>query len=221
MSQPTQPLTVYKLRIVLRGVSPLIWRGLLVRSDTDLAQFHHVLQVAFAWSDEHIHRFRIHGKDYGIAYLGGPRFDDDPRQVKLSDFHLHRRECLRYEYNFSAHWELEIRLEEMLPLDPQRFYPVCLAGRRAPPPEDCAGAWAYLERLNCHKFHPPIEELNLAAGAVGRFLESEDRRAIGDLDQLRQALHCVEAYQPFQPDHFDRRQINHQLRALAWKGVVS
>jgi len=38
---------VYKLRVVLRDVSPLIWRHLLVPSDVSLAGLHEVLQMAF------------------------------------------------------------------------------------------------------------------------------------------------------------------------------
>src|ERR1039457_3226111 len=31
---------IYQLRLVLRGISPLIWRRLLVRSDSTVAQLH-------------------------------------------------------------------------------------------------------------------------------------------------------------------------------------
>ena len=49
-----------------------------------------------------------------------------------------------------------------------------------------------------------------------RFLDSDaDRQAIGDLDELREAVDRVKAYQDFQPDRFDRRELNLQLRALA------
>ena len=65
---------LYQLRVVLRNVSPLIWRRLLVRSDTSIAQLHVVLQMAMGWSDTHLHRFRIHGKAYGIARCGGIGF---------------------------------------------------------------------------------------------------------------------------------------------------
>jgi Plasmid pRiA4b ORF-3-like protein len=58
--KPYQPHPdIYQLRIVLRGISPLIWRRLLVRSDTTLAQLHLVLQILFDWSNEHLHHFRI------------------------------------------------------------------------------------------------------------------------------------------------------------------
>ena len=49
-------------------------------------------------------RFRIHGKDYGIAYLGGMSFADNSRAVRLSRFRLHPQESFRYEYDFIANW---------------------------------------------------------------------------------------------------------------------
>ena len=47
---------IYQLRVVLRGISPLIWRRLLVRSDNTVGQLHEVLQVAFGWDDAHLNR---------------------------------------------------------------------------------------------------------------------------------------------------------------------
>jgi Plasmid pRiA4b ORF-3-like protein len=38
---------IYQLRAALRGISPLIWRRLLVRSDSTVAELHQALQVAF------------------------------------------------------------------------------------------------------------------------------------------------------------------------------
>jgi hypothetical protein len=37
---------IYQLRVALRGISPLIWRRLLVRSDSTIAELHQALQVA-------------------------------------------------------------------------------------------------------------------------------------------------------------------------------
>ena len=42
---------VLQLRAVLRSISPLIWRRLLVRGDTSVARLHQILQVAFGWQD--------------------------------------------------------------------------------------------------------------------------------------------------------------------------
>ena len=207
---------IYQLRVVLHGVSPLVWRRLLVASDTSLAQLHQILQRAFAWSDEHLHRFLIHGTAYGLPRLGGISFRDDARRVPLSRFRLHRGEHFRYEYDFTADWKLDLRLERVLPFDPKRKLPSCTGGSRAAPPEGCAGAWAYLQRLDEHKSHLPLEELGLMAEALQRWLDAEgDRHALGDLDEFREAVDHVEAYRAFQPDRFDRRALNRQLRALA------
>ena len=125
---------IYQLRVVLRGVSPLVWRRLLVASDTRLAELHATLQHAFAWSDEHLHRFLIHGTAYGAPRLSGIAFRDDARRVPLSRFRLHRGERFRYEYDFTADWNLDLRLERVLPLDPKRALPPAPAeaGRRRP-----------------------------------------------------------------------------------------
>jgi Plasmid pRiA4b ORF-3-like protein len=117
MAQSSQPESIYQLRLVLAHISPLIWRRFLVSSETSLAQLHQYIQSAFDWSGEHLHRFRIHGKDDGIAYLGGPSFGDNPHCVPLSCFRLHRREYFRYEYDFTARWQVQIRWEKILPLD--------------------------------------------------------------------------------------------------------
>src|ERR1700724_2279509 len=122
-------IAIYQLRVVLRGVSPLIWRRLLVVSETSLGELHEMLQRAFGWSGEHLHRFLIHGVAYGIPHVGGIVFREDARRVPLSRFHLHCGERFRYEYDFTADWKLDIRLERALPFDPNRALPSCVGGK--------------------------------------------------------------------------------------------
>jgi len=102
---------VYQLRIRLCAISPLIWRRILVRSDTSIAFLHHIIQLACGWTDSHLHRFVIHGKSYGIAYIGGITFTDDPRQVRLADFPFRPNERFAYTYDFCDLWRHEIRVE--------------------------------------------------------------------------------------------------------------
>jgi hypothetical protein len=80
----------------------LPWRRLLVVSETSLGEFHEILQSAFGWSGEHLHRFLIHGVAYGIPHVGGIVFREDARGVPLSRFRLHCGERFRYEYDFTA-----------------------------------------------------------------------------------------------------------------------
>src|SRR5438270_3309030 len=144
-SPPPAGPFVYQLRVVLRGVSPLIWRRLLVRSDSSIADLHATFQLAFGWSDEHLNRFVIHGREYGVWHDGGIGIRDDPRRVHLVDLGLRVRERFLYEYDFTDGWQHDVRLEQILPLEPGRDYPVCVGGRRTVPPEDCGGPWAFLE----------------------------------------------------------------------------
>jgi hypothetical protein len=218
MHQPIEPPSVYQLRIVLRDISPLISRRLLVRSDTTLAHLHTMLQIAFDWSDEHLHTFHVYGQDYGSNSA-------DTRHVRLHTLRLRRGERFQYVYDYGAHWQCDMRLEAVLPRDLTRFYPVCIGAKRAAPPEECGGAWAYMARLDQHHYHPPIDAMLVAADAVRALLDADPqtsvreavRDAVGGLDALQEAVDCLEAYHQFQPAHVDRRAINAHLRAWPWQ----
>jgi len=133
MSSTEQTVQVYQLRIWIRQISPQIWRRLLVRSDSTIAELHDTLQIAFGWTDEHLHQFLIRGKPYGIGRSGGMSFDDDPHPIHLRDFHFRSKETWVYEYDLTDWWQHEIRLEQVLPFDPTKQYPICLAGKRRGP----------------------------------------------------------------------------------------
>jgi hypothetical protein len=92
--------------------------------------------------------------------------------------------------------------------------PVCSGGRGAAPGEEYAGALAYLQQLDRHRYTFPFEELATMAEGMRRWLDSGgDRQALGDFDELREATGRVAAYQEFQPQHFDRREVNRKLQA--------
>jgi Plasmid pRiA4b ORF-3-like protein len=207
---------VYQFRVVVQGISLLIWRRLLIPSDTSLATLHATLQIVFAWSDTYLHSFHIHSKAYGSPRLGGPHVDVDARHVPLAALCLHRGECFSYVYNFIDHWVCDLRLEAMLPAEPRRRYPFCTGGKRAGPPEDCGGAWAYLQQVDQH--HIPPEPMATIATALERLLKADGQttihQVIGDHDTFREAVTQLDAYLQFRPEHFDRRQINAQLHTL-------
>jgi hypothetical protein len=102
---------VYQFKIVLRRVSPVVWRRLLLRSDHSLADLHYAIQISMGWSDSHLHLFHIHGKDYSVAHEGGIFFSNDPKQIRLADFEFRLGERFLYEYDFYDHWEHDVRLE--------------------------------------------------------------------------------------------------------------
>ena len=189
------PPCIYQFHVVVQGISPLIWRRLLVRSDMSLATLHAALQVVFAWSDTYLHSFHIHGKAYGTPRLDGPHIDGDARHVPLAALCLYQRERFSDAYNFIDYWVCDLRLEAMLPMDPRRRYPVCTGGKRAAPPEDCGGAWAYLQMVDRH--HVPLEAMTGVARALDRLLKADDqttiRQIIGDQETFREAVDQLDA----------------------------
>jgi hypothetical protein len=197
MAPATRP-DVYQLRIRLCAISPLIWRRLLVRSDASIAFLHHLIQAAFGWTDSHLHRFVIHGKDYGIAYAGGISFSDDPKLVRLADFGFRINECFFYEYDFYDLWRHQIRLERILPFEPTQRYPCCTGGGRAAPPEDCGGPQAFLALSQRFSLFHITERLLML---VQQPEDVYDPQA--ELKTLRYWLGV---------DRFERRRLNHQLR---------
>ena len=139
-----KPVSIYQLKVWLQGISPMVWRRLLVRSDSTIADLHYTIQIAIGWSDVHLNRFHIHGQDFGVYHDGGMSFADNPEKVPLSAFGFRTRERFLYEYDFGDEWLHEIRIEKRLPLDPKKTYPVCIDGKHAAPPEDFGGVQAYM-----------------------------------------------------------------------------
>ena len=136
MADPLSPQSL-QLKMLLRDVHPAVWRRVGLLDCLSIADLHLVTQLLMGWDDDHLHRFRIHGRDYGIAYVGGMVFDDDAASVPLSRFQFRATERFVYEYDFSAGWQVEVRVEQILPAsrwDP----PFCVAGREPSPPD---GLW--------------------------------------------------------------------------------
>jgi hypothetical protein len=202
-SQPIPP--IYKLHIWIRQISPMIGRRILVRSECSLAQLHDVIQIAFGWGDSHLHRFRIHGRDYGVSRPGGPGIAQDAHQVRLADFQFRRNERFLYEYDFGDRWHHEVRLEGGLAEQPKRSYPVCIGGQRRAPPEDCGGPWAFLQRRDAVPLDV-VEHLGRLVGSVDAGDRETIRDQLEDIESLRERLEL---------DRFDRRRVNRRLRQHA------
>jgi hypothetical protein len=196
---------IYQFHVWLRGISPMIWRRLLLRSDQTMTDFHYALQLAFGWSDDHLNRFRIHGKDFGVYHIGGPVFDEDPSRVRLVDFHFQVGDRFLYEYDFGDQWQHQIRLERIRPFDPKRTYPVCIGGKRSAPPEDCGGVWAFQQRRD----EAPWRGQEL----LNEIAECARERDITALRDLAEEIPTIQTWLTL--DQFDRRRVNRRLRLYA------
>jgi hypothetical protein len=143
----TSRLAVYQLKVTLGGVRPPIWRRVLVPGRASLAEVHTYLQVAMGWNDSHLHEFEINGRRYGMP---DPDWDDGEVQEETRarlDRVAAAGDRLCYTYDFGDGWDHEIVVEKILPADPHRRYPACVAGRRCCPPEDVGGPGGYEDFL--------------------------------------------------------------------------
>jgi len=138
---------VHQLKITLGRVRPPIWRRVQVPSDLTLARLHDVVQDVMGWTDTHLHSFDMGGEEIGIPSPEDWRPVRDERRVRLADVLPSPKERALYTYDFGDDWEHAIVVEKILAPEPGARYPVCLAGRRACPPEDVGGAWRYAEML--------------------------------------------------------------------------
>jgi hypothetical protein len=75
----------------------------------------------------------------------------------------------RYEYDFGDGWQHEVTLEAIVPAQAGRRYPICLAGERACPPEDCGGVPGYENLLEVMRDPEHEEYESMLQWVGGRF----------------------------------------------------
>jgi len=206
------PHRIYQLRIALREISPLIWRRVLVRDDTTLAQLHDIIQILFDWHHEHLFDFHIYGKDYGSSGA-------EAQAANLSQFQFRKGERFRYVYDYTAYWVCDVRLETTLPVDPKRVYPICTGGKNASPSENFLDVQAYMEHIDQHLYNLPVEALLVIADALKVIDETDPavfvRETMLDMAAIREASLQIEDYHAADPSRFHRRPLNQRLRQQA------
>jgi len=179
---------IYRIKVGLRDAKPPIWRRLEVPADIKLARLHRVIQVAFGWTDSHLHVFQTPYGRYGVADRElGHRAEG---RVTLEQVAPAAKERFRYLYDFGDNWLHDVEVEAVLDRDPVATYPRCTGGRRAAPSEDSGGVWGNEELMAilADPSHPEHDERLEWLG-----LESADA---------------------FDPAHFDPAEITKALNAM-------
>lgn len=141
----------FSLRLTVAGCSPRIWRRLVVRETMWLSRLHDSIQVAFEWFDYQTHVFTVDEQRYGNPFRKEELVIEDDRDVALSDLDLGSRDKMLYHYQFGEGWEVDVRVEKVVPVEKGVSYPICTGGERAGPPEDCGGLDAFHDMLACIK----------------------------------------------------------------------
>ncbi len=152
---------IYQVKVTLKNIKPPIWRRLLVASNITLEDLNDIIQTVMGWDGYHLHQFKIGNRYYGESNSEFADDLEDESKVKLSKAASKEKAKFVYEYDFGDSWEHEILIEKILSMEPEKHYPVCIAGKRACPPEDVGGVWGYAEFLKAVKNpgHPEHEEM--------------------------------------------------------------
>ena len=163
---------IYQLKITLRNVKPAIWRRLLVPGNLNLQRLHLIIQDAMGWENCHMHSFEVGGEEYGVPDpdAWGPEVHNEKQYTleRLATI----KDRFRYTYDFGDSWEHEIVVEKVM--TGASIAPRCIDGARACPPEDCGGAWGYMELVQAvedpkHARHDELIEWLPPGWAADRF----------------------------------------------------
>ncbi|MCP5198128.1 MAG: plasmid pRiA4b ORF-3 family protein [Gammaproteobacteria bacterium] len=79
------PDSILQIKIHLRGISPMIWRRVLVPETYTLRELHGVFQVAMGWEGIHLFEFNIQALGYTSFELCGESPD-----VTLAQFRFRK-----------------------------------------------------------------------------------------------------------------------------------
>lgn len=177
-----------QFKVTLKYIRPPIWRRIVLPDNFTLGQLHDVIQVTMGWYNCHMHAFRfgdVHYTSQQASEMGEMDMENEDA-VFLSRVVKRPKQKFRYEYDFGDGWEHEIVVEKILPIDSQAKHPVCLAGARACPPEDCGSFPGYCDMLEALKAPKKTKEQRELLEWLGdgydpeRFdLEAVNRRLAG------------------------------------------
>lgn len=140
------PGSEMRLRIQIRDIEPPIWRNVAVPADTTLDVLHEVLQIAFGWTDSHLHDFHVGEVRFGMTDVEDELFAVDERVAPLGAL-AHEGSTLVYLYDFGDHWLHDVTVVSIAEPSNTPVRIECLGGARACPPEDCGGTHGYSEML--------------------------------------------------------------------------
>lgn len=187
--------------IHLEGLSPMIWRRLLICENNSLGDLHYAIQIAFGWDDSHLNHFHIQGQDYCVYHEGGVAYSN-ANEVTLSDFSLRTKDRFLYEYDFHVPWRHIIRVEKMMPLD-SNDVPICIGGEGLAPPEDCGGREGF-RSLQDHYSQSYVTSRLIEI--IDRFMKYQERPSQEESHHLQRWIY---------PRKINRGQINQRLKFYA------
>jgi hypothetical protein len=146
---------VYQFKISLKKIKPPIWRRIQVPETYTFWGLHVAIQDVMGWKDTHLHHFEIVNPSTGMKEeIGIPDEDFEMEHIifhgwkrKITSYFTTENNNADYIYDYGDDWEHTITMERILPRERGIIYPICIAGERSCPPEDCGGTSGYEDFL--------------------------------------------------------------------------
>lgn len=147
---PDTSSKILTIKITLRESQPKIWRRFQIADDMTLGKLHDVIQIVMGWEDCHLHEFEQGKRHYSKPdpeedIYESPSIDED--QVLVGELLKRKKQKLMYIYDMGDDWQHALQVENISEPASKQFYPNCIEGAFACPPEDCGGPWGYQNML--------------------------------------------------------------------------
>lgn len=200
-----------QVKVWLTGISPMVWRRVLVPATFTLRELHGVIQVAMGWEGIHLYVFHLRAARYGSREVAALSPD-----VTLAALRLRKGARFIYEYDLNIPWRHEIRIEDHLEPETRKTYPNCSGGDGACPPEDCGGAESFMARRDDRFSFEALEDLDTMVEVFQQVVLKDGSEKLA-LDQetrwrLEDALERAKVRERAQGRAFSRRDVNVHFR---------
>lgn len=140
----------------------------------------------------------------------------DAAAVPLSWFGFRPTERFPHEYDFTAGWQVEVRVETVSreASGESHRIPFCMAGREPGPPDGCGGPRAYLERRPDAVSWEMTNDMAAVTAILRRVADGDDDvlNDPGTFSDFKDIVSRLRAREPFLADAFPRAAIDAALR---------
>jgi hypothetical protein len=201
---------VLQIKVWLVGVSPMIWRRVLVPAAFSLRELHGVMQVAMGWEGIHLYDFQLRAGRYGSWEVAASSPD-----VTLAALRFRKGARFIYEYDLNIPWRHEVRVEDRLPPEARKTYPLCTGGGGACPPEDCGGPESFMAGRDDLLSFDALEDLETMATILQQVVLEDRPEVLDDQDarsELENAVERAKSREEARGRPFSRREVNASFR---------
>jgi hypothetical protein len=201
---------VPQIKVWLVGISPMIWRRVLVPAAFNLRELHGVMQVAMGWEGIQLYQFCLRAARYGSWEVSASSPD-----VTLAALRFRKGARFVYEYDLNIPWRHEVRIEDRLEPEAEKAFPLRTGGSGACPPEDCGGPESFMAGRDDLLSFDALEDLETMATILQQVVLEDRPEVLDDQDALSDLENAVErakAREEARGRPFSRREVNASFR---------